>query len=227
MRRPHAPHSRQFGSRLADEGDESARRGKAFATSIPSIYSPGRKLHKGEALFAGSHAERSDEILRRRAWRSIGLREPGFSRSVPCSFYFDAISDPGASVWIKCSAEPADTTFVDRRNESRFPCALVTRVSELDPGALPIPGELIDISESGISVLLTAQLPAGALVRIDIADAQVYGQICYTNPEASAYRTGIAVERVLLGASDLSNILRAVLDRPPQALSSHALQPVR
>ncbi len=116
---------------------------------------------------------------------------------------------------------------MDRRNESRFPSALVTRVTELDGNAAPLTGELIDISESGVSVLLAAQLPSGALVRIDIADTQVYGQICYTNPEAGAYRTGIAVERILLGSSDLSSILRAVLERPPEPVSGNPLQPVR
>jgi hypothetical protein len=39
----------------------------------------------------------------------------------------------------------------------------------------------------------------------------LYGQVAYCLPDDTAFRTGIEVYRVLLGGTDLSDILRAVL----------------
>ena len=102
---------------------------------------------------------------------------------------------------------------MERRFDTRFPSDLQVRITDLDNGSGECDGTLINISESGICVLLETLKPAGSLVKLDFADTVLYGQVAYANEESGKYRTGIAVERVLVRASDLSNILESLLEQ--------------
>jgi len=68
-----------------------------------------------------------------------------------------------------------------------------------------------DISQAGISVALPMQLTPGDKVQIEMADCHLSGNVIYSNPEAPLFRTGIAVARVELGGSDLSQLLQRTL----------------
>jgi hypothetical protein len=72
-------------------------------------------------------------------------------------------------------------------------------------------GTLVDISESGICALLPTSLPAGTLVRVDILEVSLYGEIVYSQPETAHFRTGIFVEHVLLETSNVSRIVESYL----------------
>ena len=69
----------------------------------------------------------------------------------------------------------------------------------------------MNISESGICVFLPEHKPAGSLVKLEFADTVLFGQIAYAYEENDCFRTGVAVERVLVQASDLTNILESLL----------------
>lgn len=101
---------------------------------------------------------------------------------------------------------------MDRRFDERFPTDLQVRVTQLDNEGESTCGTLLDMSLSGICVLLPVYLSAASLVKLDFADTVLYGHIAYANPENGAFRTGISVERVLVQASDLSNILDSLLE---------------
>lgn len=101
---------------------------------------------------------------------------------------------------------------MDRRFDTRFPSDLQVRVTDLDNDAESATGTLLDISVSGICVLLPVQMAPGLLVQLDFAETVLYGQITYANEENGGFRTGFAVERVLVRSSDLTNILDSILD---------------
>jgi len=103
---------------------------------------------------------------------------------------------------------------MERRFDTRFPSDLQVRVTDLDNEAVSAIGTLIDISVSGICVILPVLRPSGSLVKLDFAETMLYGQITYANEENGGFRTGIAVERVLVRSSDLTNILDSILDEP-------------
>jgi len=111
--------------------------------------------------------------------------------------------------------QSADNTFVERREKPRFPANLGVRVTDLDDFAEPFEGTVADISESGVCALLPRHMIAGATVKIELDDAVLYGHVTYAFGIDSTYRTGIAVESVLLGNSDLSNILKVLLEPEP------------
>ena len=103
--------------------------------------------------------------------------------------------------------------LMDRRIDTRFPADLQVRISDLNDGAEPVEGTLLNISESGICVHLPVLKPSGLLVKLEFADTVLYGEIAYSFEENGEFRTGVAVERVLVRASDLSNILESLLEQ--------------
>jgi len=100
---------------------------------------------------------------------------------------------------------------MDRRDETRFPSDLQIRVMGLDDGP-EAEGTVVDMSTAGICAILPDALEIGSLVKLELADTVLYGQIAYANEEDGSFRTGISVERVLVQASDLSHIMKALLD---------------
>ena len=72
-------------------------------------------------------------------------------------------------------------------------------------------GKLCDMSDSGISVILPFRLVAADLVELEVADSLLAGRVIYSNPEDSSFRTGIAIQKVQLGNSDLSSLLQRTL----------------
>lgn len=72
-------------------------------------------------------------------------------------------------------------------------------------------GRLCDMSDSGISVILPFRLAAADLVELEVADSLLAGRVIYSNPEDSLFRTGISIQKVQLGNSDLSSLLQRTL----------------
>jgi hypothetical protein len=101
---------------------------------------------------------------------------------------------------------------MERRFDTRFPSDLQIRLTDVDNESESATGTLLDISISGICVLLPVLKPAGVLVKLEFAETVLYGQIAYSHEENGSFRTGVAVERVLVRASDLSHILESLLE---------------
>ena len=101
---------------------------------------------------------------------------------------------------------------MDRRIDERYPTGLEVRVSEVDYPAFSASGQVIDLSEAGICVYLPLQFMPGSAVRLNINDSVLYGFVAHSTPERSYFRTGIEVVQVLIGGSDLSQLLKTTLE---------------
>jgi PilZ domain-containing protein len=101
---------------------------------------------------------------------------------------------------------------VDRRIHERHPTAFQIRVTEVEDPDFSASGQVVDISDSGIAVYLPLQFIPRSAVRLNIDDSVLYGFVNYSMPERSYFRTGIEVVQVLIGGSDLSQVLRATLE---------------
>jgi hypothetical protein len=101
--------------------------------------------------------------------------------------------------------------LVDRRIDERQPTSFQVRVSEVDIPEFSASGQVIDISPSGIGVYLPLQFMPRSAVRLNINDSVLYGFVTYSAPERSYFRTGIEVVQVLIGGSDLSQLLKTTL----------------
>jgi hypothetical protein len=101
---------------------------------------------------------------------------------------------------------------VDRRIHKRYPSDFQVRVTAADNLDLSASGQVLDISQSGIAVYLPLQLTPGSAVRLNINDSVLHGFVTHSTPERSYFRTGIEVMQVLIGGSDLSQLLKATME---------------
>lgn len=108
---------------------------------------------------------------------------------------------------------------MERRNDTRFRAGSPVHVRTLESAPHTLAGTLVDISASGVCTLLPERLRSGSLVELKLADTVLYGQIAYANEERAGFRTGIGVEPVLLATSDLTQIMRVLLEDAAQQSS--------
>ena len=120
----------------------------------------------------------------------------------------------------------ADRTLVDGRFDTRYPADLEVWVTDMQHEGHSACGVVRDISESGVCVSIPLQFSPGDVVRLDVTDTVLFGFVTYSRlddkatPLPKPWRTGIEVQRVLMGESDLSALLRQVLqEEMPQVLA--------
>ena len=114
---------------------------------------------------------------------------------------------------------------MDRRIHKRRPATFQVRVSEVSTPELSVSGQACDISESGIGIDLPIQFKPGSVVRLNINDCVLFGFVAHSTPERSGFRTGIEVVQVLLGNSDLAQLLKVTLQEAMPSL--HLKDPVQ
>jgi hypothetical protein len=101
--------------------------------------------------------------------------------------------------------------LMDRRLAERHPARFHAIVTPIERRDQPMRGLVHDISTSGICAILPLQLAPGDQVKLEMADSLLFGHVIFCNQESGEFRTGIEVERVLLGDTDLSHVLQSVL----------------
>ena len=101
---------------------------------------------------------------------------------------------------------------MNRRIRDRYPTGLQVRVTDLDDFDFSASGHVVDISQSGLGVYLPLQFKPGSVVRLTLNDSVLYGFVAHSTPERSYFRTGIEVVQVLVGESDLSQLLKSTLE---------------
>ena len=83
-----------------------------------------------------------------------------------------------------------------------------------------VPGTLADISEAGVCLILPCELWPEETVKLEAADSTIFGHVVYSTWKRNAFRTGVEVEQVLFGGTDLAKLLQTVLrDMMPEVLS--------
>jgi hypothetical protein len=100
---------------------------------------------------------------------------------------------------------------MDRRVHGRYLAHFQVRVTNLATPEVTASGEGIDVSESGIDVFLRLRFIPGTAVELNINESELFGVVTHSIPERSFFRTGIEVWQVLLGTSDLAQLLKATL----------------
>jgi hypothetical protein len=119
---------------------------------------------------------------------------------------------------------------MDERLDHRYPASLdvvLTLLTGLTDPAQTCLGQLSDISKSGLSIVAPVHLAPGALVKVDFADSTLFGYVVHSNPQEEAFRTGIEVERVLLGGTDLSRLLCSLLKQEMPQVSGLEASEIR
>ena len=100
---------------------------------------------------------------------------------------------------------------MDRRLHPRTQVHFEAKVMNRTTSKQASIGQVCDMSEQGISVVLPHQFAPADVVELEIADSLLTGTVAYSNAEGSLYRIGIEIQNVQLGNSDLSNLLQRTL----------------
>jgi len=101
---------------------------------------------------------------------------------------------------------------VDRRLHNRALADLDVEVIRFRKQDQFVSGRVEDVSESGVCLILPCELVQDELVRLEAADCTMYGHVIYSTWQRNAFRTCVEVERVLLGNTDLAELLRKTLE---------------
>ena len=99
---------------------------------------------------------------------------------------------------------------MDRRIHQRFPANVSVKVTDLVTRE-SVSGTLVDISTSGVCVLLQDPFAVESILKLDVADSVLFGSVVHCTGDKSPFRLGVEVVRVLIGGTDLANLLKAVL----------------
>ena len=109
---------------------------------------------------------------------------------------------------------------MDRRLHTRSITDLDVQVTRLRKQEQSFSGTLADISDAGLCLILPCELWPEELVKLTVADSTLFGHVVYATWMRNAFRTGVELERVLLGGTDLDDLLRAALQGTmPRVLS--------
>lgn len=97
-----------------------------------------------------------------------------------------------------------------RRLKERYQTNLAAIVTDIASPDRVASGQIVNVSQSGICATLSRRLAAGTTVKVEVEDCKLFGHVIHCDEEP-AFRTGIEVVRVLIGESDLSRLLNAIL----------------
>ena len=109
---------------------------------------------------------------------------------------------------------------MDRRLHTRSLADLDVQLTRLRKLEASVAGRIADVSEAGLCLVMPCEFWPEELVKIETADSTLYGHVIYSTWKRNAFRTGIEVERVLLGGSELAELLRAALRNTMPAVLS-------
>jgi len=100
---------------------------------------------------------------------------------------------------------------VERRREPRIQASEPAQLTVLGERETTWPATVVDLSGRGLRVRAESPIAAGAAVKIEINDALLLGDVCYSIPESGCCLIGIEVDQVLTGLSDVAKLNRALL----------------
>ena len=100
---------------------------------------------------------------------------------------------------------------MERRKDVRSPIHLDVEFHVLGREGSRMPGHVRDVSESGLRLTTHAALERGMFLRIVIDDSVLFGEVRYCCPWMGGFVSGLLVEQMLLGTSQLSKMIAATL----------------
>ena len=99
---------------------------------------------------------------------------------------------------------------MDWRLDERYPTNLAATVTDIAAPDRVASGQIVNVSHAGLCANLSMRLALGTTVKVQIDDCKLFGHVIYCDEEP-AFRTGIEVVRVLIGESDLSRLVNAII----------------
>jgi hypothetical protein len=115
----------------------------------------------------------------------------------------------------------------ERRLETRFECSELVKITLLDESEQDWVGQTLNVSASGMSFSVPVSLPVGSLVKLEVPDGMVLGEVRHCRkpqiPE-QPYVIGLSIEHVLFGWMEFYEKARAmeIVSNDPERLTEAA-----
>jgi hypothetical protein len=111
----------------------------------------------------------------------------------------------------------ADESRVERRSEPRFEAQETILLTLLEEGGDAMPALAMDVSGSGLRLLLNRPVAVGSAVKLEPADTMMLGEVCYCTPHIGhGYYIGIKLRQVLHGLGALAMLNQRLLGDEPR-----------
>ena len=105
----------------------------------------------------------------------------------------------------------ADKTGMDRRLDERYQLNMDVTVADMAAPGKTACGRIVNASQSGVCAHLSESFAPGAVVKVQLGDCSLFGHVTYCNEAEQTFRTGIEIIQVLIGESDLSRLVKAIV----------------
>jgi hypothetical protein len=105
----------------------------------------------------------------------------------------------------------ADFPSRENRLHHRFPTSLDVVLTDIADPDHAGTGWIVDVSRTGIRARMPNKVEPGAIVKLEVADCALFGQAIRCSEDAGAYEIGVEIVRVLLGRSDLAQLVNTIL----------------
>ena len=99
---------------------------------------------------------------------------------------------------------------MDKRREPRFRADQPVVVTVLSEPEMRLEGRVVDASGRGLGLVTPIPLPPGAAIRIEMDDSMVLGESIYCRSDGDGHFTGVELDQVLVGLTELSRNLTAL-----------------
>ena len=105
---------------------------------------------------------------------------------------------------------------MEQRAEVRFDLKQTVQLTVLGATGFRGTARIRNVSRNGVQLELQQPLPAGTLVKIDIDNALVLGEVIYCRPQGPSCLIGIKLEQVLNGLAELHRKLQEFAGEWPE-----------
>jgi hypothetical protein len=100
---------------------------------------------------------------------------------------------------------------LDPRNLADCPAKL-TILGDPD---VTVEARVVDWSPNGLGLIVDQAVPLDALVRVDLDDTLLLGEVCYCHLVGAEYAVGLMLEEALWRVSEVQRLMRLVLGEDP------------
>ena len=102
---------------------------------------------------------------------------------------------------------------MDSRRDPRYPVQLKVHVTSISAPTRCGEGTITEISKAGLRLQTSFPLAVSEFLQIDIEGGSLWATVAFVRQDnLQSFTAGLEIEQILLGGSELSQLLRGLLD---------------
>jgi hypothetical protein len=104
---------------------------------------------------------------------------------------------------------PASEEAADRRTEIRYPAQDPAELELLPGPSEPMFGTILDVSRSGLRVVIPRRIDSGAQVQVKLHHNVIFGEVRYCRAISGAFHVGLRIKDLVLPAGSQNRHIAA------------------